>query len=120
MQLLNARLMCEQGAGGPEHRRLQQLAAELGEVVWPKRIYQHPERQGEYAEAKYETRHDIYCLGVCILEILLWRPFVVDAPTGAQGSQLKICDLFPQYAFRRKELTTGSSEARSCSSIQRL
>jgi serine/threonine protein kinase len=51
-------------------REVSGTTAELGEGVWPKRIYQHPERQGEYAEAAYEPRHDIYSLGVCMLERL--------------------------------------------------
>jgi len=67
--------------------------------VWPKRIYQHPERQDEYAEAAYEPRHDIYSLGVCMLEVLLWTPFVATCISGS-----KVCDLFQQYEFAHKEI----------------
>jgi len=86
-------------------REVSGTTAELGEDVWPKRIYQHPERQGEYAEAAYESRHDICSLGVCMLEVLLWTPFVA---TGING--LKVCDLFQQYGFARKEIDGGLPE----------
>jgi len=42
-------------------------------------LYRHPERQGppdSMAEAKYNIGHDIYRLGVCLLEIGLWQSFV--------------------------------------------
>lgn len=90
-------------------REVSGTTAELGEGVWPKRIYQHPERQGEYAEAAYEPRHDIYSLGVCMLEILLWTPFVVT-DASSQAKELKVCDLFQQYGFARKEADGGLPE----------
>jgi len=85
-------------------REVSGTTAELGEGVWPKRIYQHPERQGEYAEAAYEPKHDIYSLGVCMLEVLLWTPFVVT------DMELKVRDLFQQYGFARKEIDGGLPE----------
>lgn len=91
-------------------RGVQGVTSELGEVVWPKRIYQHPERQGEYAEAKYEERHDVYCLGICMLEILLWKPFIVQDDVAGQAGDLKICDLFQQYGFSRSEVDGGLPE----------
>lgn len=45
---------------------------------WQQGIYQHPTRQGARAEEAYVMNHDIYSLGVCMLEILLWRPFVEE------------------------------------------
>jgi serine/threonine protein kinase len=90
-------------------REVSGATTELGESLWPKRIYQHPERQGEYAEAAFETRHDLYSLGVCMLEILLWRPFVVVERGGA-AETLRICELFEQYAFAREERCGGLPE----------
>lgn len=90
-------------------REVSGATTELGEVLWPKRIYQHPERQGEYAEAVFETRHDLYSLGVCILEILLWKPFVV-AERGGPAETLKVCQLFEQYGFAREEKDGGLPE----------
>ena len=89
-------------------REVSGATTELGEALWPKQIYQHPERQGEYAEAAYETRHDIYSLGVCMLEILLWKPFVVERRSTA--ARLEVCELFEQYGFARKEQDGGLPE----------
>ena len=47
-----------------------------GDIVIEDAIYQHPERWGETAEQKSTMLHDIYSLGVVLLEIGLWRPFV--------------------------------------------
>ena len=66
----------------------------LGEDEWQKRIYQHPERQGRYVGEAYHLRHDIYSLGVYILEILLWTPFVVEAPDIQGQPAHQICQWF--------------------------
>lgn len=47
-----------------------------GETLWWRGIYQHPSRQTKHSEAFYSLRHDIYSLGVCTLEILLWKSLV--------------------------------------------
>lgn len=47
---------------------------------WTMAMYQHPERQADpstIAASRYHIGHDIYSLGVCLLEIGLWDPFVV-------------------------------------------
>lgn len=38
-------------------------------------FYRHPKRQGIQPEERYNFGHDIYSLGVCLLEIGLWAPF---------------------------------------------
>jgi hypothetical protein len=38
----------------------------------------HPSRQGTQPEANYQMQHDIYSLGVILLEIGLWTSFVVE------------------------------------------
>lgn len=43
---------------------------------WNHDIYRHPTRQGMNPAKVYSMRHDIYSLGVVLLEIALWRPFV--------------------------------------------
>lgn len=54
--------------------------AYLGDSAWEQNIYRHPSRQGEFPEQAYMMQHDIYSLGVCLLEIALWKSFVlVDA-----------------------------------------
>ncbi|KAL3463876.1 hypothetical protein BJX64DRAFT_114602 [Aspergillus heterothallicus] len=39
-------------------------------------MYQHPERQGVTPGTDHRMQHDIYSLGVCLLEIGLWKSFV--------------------------------------------
>ncbi|KAL8718019.1 MAG: hypothetical protein Q9225_004805 [Loekoesia sp. 1 TL-2023] len=43
--------------------------------LWYKDIYRYPSRQGIRPEKDYIMQHDIYSLGVCLLEIGLWRSF---------------------------------------------
>ncbi|VBB80270.1 Putative protein of unknown function [Podospora comata] len=43
---------------------------------WTKDVYRHPEQHGQ-TEATAKMGHDIYSMGVCLLEIGLWRSFSV-------------------------------------------
>ncbi|KAJ4168325.1 hypothetical protein NW754_013659 [Fusarium falciforme] len=52
----------------------------LGDPDWDRNIYRHPTRQGEFPNEAYHMQHDIYSLGVCLLEIGLWESFV-DYPS---------------------------------------
>lgn len=47
-----------------------------GDTQWDRNLYRHPSRQGEFPEEKYRMQHDVYSLGVCLLEIGLWESFV--------------------------------------------
>ncbi|KAJ5726781.1 hypothetical protein N7493_005808 [Penicillium malachiteum] len=47
-----------------------------GDKIWAHNVYRHPDRQGNNPSSKYTMRHDIYSLGVCLLEIGLWESFV--------------------------------------------
>ncbi|KAK3625662.1 hypothetical protein LTR56_020274 [Elasticomyces elasticus] len=47
-----------------------------GDDELEKNLYRHPERQGLRPEEVYVMQHDIYSLGVCLLEIGLWDTFV--------------------------------------------
>ncbi|KAF1837852.1 hypothetical protein BDW02DRAFT_82327 [Decorospora gaudefroyi] len=60
----------------------------VSDAVWYKSLYRHPRRQGLRPEDEYVMQHDIYSLGVCLLEIGLWDSFVVCdmAPTDNDGS----------------------------------
>ncbi|KAG7294543.1 hypothetical protein NEMBOFW57_004618 [Staphylotrichum longicolle] len=48
----------------------------LGDGDWARNIYRHPDRMGEFPAEEYRMQHDIYSLGVCLLEIGLWEPLV--------------------------------------------
>ncbi|KAJ6035937.1 hypothetical protein N7540_000216 [Penicillium herquei] len=47
-----------------------------GDMTWARNVYRHPNRQGLDPSEKYTMQHDIYSLGVCLLEIGLWASFV--------------------------------------------
>ena len=63
-----------------------------GDSSWEKNLYRHPRRQGPKPEDKYIMQHDIYSLGVCLLELGLWESFVayeesrgIVSPSAALG-----------------------------------
>nr|POE87754.1 hypothetical protein CFP56_10983 [Quercus suber] len=58
-------------------RTLQQ-----GDLAWEQNLYRHPDRQGLKPEEIYTMQHDIYSLGVCLLEIGLWDSFVIYPHSG--------------------------------------
>ncbi|KAI0896863.1 hypothetical protein F4806DRAFT_463168 [Annulohypoxylon nitens] len=49
-----------------------------GDTAWERNLYRHPLRQGSRAQEDYVMQHDVYSLGVCLLEVGLWESFVVD------------------------------------------
>ncbi|KAK3340142.1 hypothetical protein B0H65DRAFT_431996 [Neurospora tetraspora] len=56
-----------------------------GDISWERNVYRHPSRQGFDPAEKYRMQHDIYSLGVCLLEIGLWESFV-EYGTGEEDS----------------------------------
>ena len=94
-------------------REFEGATSQMGQSEWQKRIYQHPERQGKYADTVYFPKHDIYSLGVCILEILLWKPFVVrTSQTNTQATttpkpEHSICEMYESYGLKRGEANGG-------------
>jgi hypothetical protein len=57
----------------------------VGDDDWKKNLYRHPSRQGRSLEVNYEMRHDIYSVGICLLEIGLWESFVLYNPAEPQS-----------------------------------
>ena len=49
---------------------------QAGEAAWDRNLYRHPSRHGIFAQDGYSMQHDIYALGVCLLELGLWESFV--------------------------------------------
>ena len=88
-------------------REMSGATTQLGENSWQKALYQHPERQGRYAEVAYQPRHDIYSLGVNMLEILLWTPFVVSELQTASHEPTRVCDIFETTGLRLGESNGG-------------
>ena len=66
----------------------------LGDPAWERNLYRHPHRQGLNPEADYVMQHDIYSLGVCLLEIGMWESFVCYNDVGANTSGALEADMF--------------------------
>lgn len=64
-----------------------------GESKSWKDIYKHPSRQGMYPYEDYCMQHDIYSLGVCLLEIGLWTSFVVYGTRNVPELDTKVLNI---------------------------
>ena len=62
----------------------------IGDMIWERNLYRHPSRQGIKPEEVYIMQHDIYSLGVCLLEIGLWNSLVVPSEPPKPGQLLHI------------------------------
>ncbi|KAK3956846.1 hypothetical protein QBC32DRAFT_329736 [Pseudoneurospora amorphoporcata] len=60
--------------------------AMTGDMTWERNVYRHPLRQGLDPAERYRMQHDIYSLGVCLLEIGLWETFVEYIAGGEDDS----------------------------------
>lgn len=83
-------------AGGPTEL--------VGDNAWEQDIYRHPTRQGHHPEEVYNMQHDIYSLGVCLLEIALWKSFVSWDASGKHAHPL----MTPESERLLKSNTTPS------------
>jgi hypothetical protein len=55
-----------------------------------KDLYRHPQRQSHDLKEYYVMQYEIYSLGICLLEIGLWRSFILysqdqKTPTPSQN-----------------------------------
>ena len=64
--------------GFEKFRPIDKVSLLHGDVLWERAIYRHPTRQGLRPEKEYVMQHDIYSLGVCLLEMGLWQSFVIN------------------------------------------
>lgn len=76
----------------------------LGDDDWDKNLYRHPQRQGKTLKTDYNMRHDIYSVGVCLLEIGLWGSFVEYDKVNEKGQS-------PIGTMDFRPLTLGSKLA---------
>ncbi|KAI9924255.1 hypothetical protein AWENTII_003040 [Aspergillus wentii] len=73
-----------------------------GDLNWDRNIYRHPARQGLWPEELFKMQHDIYSLGVCLLEIALWTSFVRQDGNGiTPWSELDLTDALADKDHRR-------------------
>jgi hypothetical protein len=63
-------------AGFAHIRPAESISMLRGGSEWTSNLYHHPRRQGETPQDSYIMQHDIYSLGVCLLEIGLWTSLV--------------------------------------------
>ncbi|GFF85094.1 hypothetical protein IFM60648_07249 [Aspergillus lentulus] len=50
----------------------------IGDLEWERNLYRHPMRQGLFPEDVFTMEHDIYSLGVCLLEVGMWSSFALN------------------------------------------
>jgi hypothetical protein len=67
--------------------------------AWQRLLYEHPERQrsrDHFPETDYQPKHDIYNLGVVLMEIFLWMSFVQPSD---MDSELRVATLYEEMAL---------------------
>jgi len=75
----------------------------VGDVLWHRGLYHHPNRQGRFSDEKYKMQHDIYSLGVCLLEIGLWSSFVVrQKEENVAGPDLEVAEYLTMKDIRKR------------------
>lgn len=90
-------------AGFEAFRNAEGRTIRLGDTLWYRNIYRHPNRQGLRPSEDFVMQHDIYSLGVCLLELGLFRSFVeYDAygRPGAPSVALGVSNVFLSHADR--------------------
>ncbi|KAI9809269.1 MAG: hypothetical protein M1825_002560 [Sarcosagium campestre] len=90
-------------------RKASGLSSRRSEEDWMRDLYRHPHRQTLQPERRYNMGHDIYSLGVCLLEIGLWQPLIVD-----RDGKSNLCTLYQETAVSlnlvRPECSTSMEE----------
>lgn len=86
--------------GFKDFRTEEGRTLKFGDEDPEKNLYRHPARQGTRPEREFVMQHDIYSLGVCLLEIGLWQSFV---HYGDQNDIRKISDEFKAHCHAPAE-----------------
>lgn len=82
--------------GFEKFRADREHSMKFGDGLWECDLYRHPERQGSRPEKFYVMQHDIYSLGVVLLEIGLRISFVTPPDgntTAAPHQELQVPDM---------------------------
>ncbi|KAF7504792.1 hypothetical protein GJ744_001725 [Endocarpon pusillum] len=82
-----------------------------GDSLWERDLYRHPSRQGLQPEEDYMMQHDIYSLGVLLLEIGLWTSFIEQDSSGRSipGPVLHIGGILNEPRERKKAAAIKST-----------
>lgn len=76
--------------GFERFRAAKSITTLTGDMIWHRNLYRHPMRQGRHPDEMYQMQHDIYSLGVCLLELGLWHSFVLQTDPPKTGPLLEI------------------------------
>ena len=76
--------------GFERFRAAKTVTTLTGDMIWHRNLYRHPMRQGRHPDEMYQMQHDIYSLGVCLLELGLWHSFVLQHDPPRTGPLLEI------------------------------
>lgn len=76
------------------------------DMIWHRNLYRHFVQQGRHPEKMYQMQHDIYSLGVCLLELGLWHCFVLQIDPPMTGPLLEISTELTLNNKRRAALDT--------------
>ena len=90
--------------GFEKFRLVDGKTMQFGDGLWEQDLYQHPLRQGLNPEKDFVMQHDIYSLGVCLLEIGLWESFTIYNNEGGLPSPstlLTIIKDMDEYGSKR-------------------
>ncbi|KAH7370825.1 hypothetical protein BKA65DRAFT_489301 [Rhexocercosporidium sp. MPI-PUGE-AT-0058] len=106
-------------------RKMTDLSSRRGDLSWLRGIYQHPQRQGLQPQQRYHIGHDIYSLGVCLLEIGLWETLsvtkgetdalLVDVHDSYDVSEQTMSELYRNMALSQQLI--GSDEIDSIDAL---
>jgi serine/threonine protein kinase len=70
-----------------------------GDNLWERNLCRHPTRQGIKLNHVYVMQHDIYSLGICLLEVGLWTSFVL--PSGKDARPGHMLDVMKQITMNK-------------------
>ncbi|KAE8445736.1 hypothetical protein EG329_012915 [Mollisiaceae sp. DMI_Dod_QoI] len=76
--------------GFENFRPAEGMTYRTSDGLWQHDLYRHPTRQGIQPEEEYQMQHDIYSLGVVLLEIGLWESFISYPPRSSPSLSLSL------------------------------
>lgn len=91
--------------GFDSFRHFNYQTLKVGDDAWERNLYRHPSRQGIQAQEAYIMQHDVYSLGVCLLELGLWESFVdyragTDDPDESKSIGARLGPSSGDFAFQ--------------------
>lgn len=82
-----------------------------GDAASHRNLYRHPLRQGIRAHDSYVMQHDVYSLGVCLLELGLWESLVCYDYSPQEQEQEQEYSVAAEFQEKTEEEREGEREA---------